>query len=343
MSTLAQTLLIQLADGQFHSGTALGQSAGRSRTAVWKSIQTLKQNGVPIYSVHGKGYRLPEPVELLNRSMILAELADLARGKVVSKKLQQLDVFYDIESTNAYLLNIAKTDDNSVRACLAEQQNAGRGRRGKRWVSPFGGNIYLSLLWQVNAGASQLGGLSLAIAVAVMRALHMIGLDNASVKWPNDILVNGQKLAGILLELSGEATGPCTVVIGIGLNVRTGGSEMAGIDQAWTDLETELGKTISRNVLAAQLLYQMIDVIDEFEAKGLRPFMKEWAAWDAFADCEVVLNLPQGNVHGIARGIDENGALLLVTEEGVQRYHSGEVSMRAMSPNGRAARGCSSQ
>ena len=343
MSSLAQTLLIQLADGQFHSGTALGRQAGRTRTAVWKSIQILKQNGLPIYSVRGKGYRLAEPVELLSRSKILAELDSIGDKNVATKYLQQLDVFYDIESTNAYLLNIAKEDDYSARACLAEQQNAGRGRRGRRWVSPFGGNIYLSLLWRFTAGASQLGGLSLAIAVAVIRALRAIGFDDARVKWPNDILISGQKLAGILLELSGEAAGPCAVVIGIGLNVRAAGAEMAAVDQAWTDLETELGKKVSRNLLTAQLLYQVILAVQEFESEGLRPFMKEWAACDAFADCEVIMNLPQGNVHGIARGIDESGALLLVTEDGVHRYHSGEVSMRALTPKGHALKECATK
>ena len=328
MCSLAQTLLIELADGYFHSGTDLGQKACRTRTAVWKTIQTLKQNGLPIYSVRGKGYRLANPIELLNRTIILHELDGLigrSEGNAAFKHLQQLDVFYDIESTNAYLLNGAKKEDFSAHACLAEQQNAGRGRRGKRWISPFGGNIYLSLLWQVTAGAAQLGGLSLAVAVAVIRALRATGLDSAGVKWPNDILVKGQTLAGILLELSGEAAGPCAVVIGLGLNVHTVADEMSDVDQAWTDLETVLGKTVSRNLLAAQLLYQIIGAVQEFESKGLQPFMQEWADCDEFADCEVVLNLPQGSVHGIARGIDESGALLLVTEDGVQRFHSGEV------------------
>lgn len=330
MNSLAQVLLIQLADGQFHSGTTLGQQTGRSRSAVWKAVQTLQEDGLPIFSVRGKGYRLAEPVELLDRAIILTELNKLAGMEATRKYLQRLDIFHDIESTNAYLLEAEKNDGSYVHACLAEQQNAGRGRRGRRWVSPFGGNIYLSLLWQVNAGASQLGGLSLAIAVAVIRALRAVGLDGAGIKWPNDILVKGKKLAGILLELSGESAGPCAVVIGLGLNVRATGPEMAEVDQAWTDVESELEGAVSRNQLAAQLLYQMINAVREFEVQGLQPFMREWASFDEFSDCEVVLKMPQGDVNGIARGIDENGALLLVTENGVQRYHSGEVSMRAV-------------
>jgi BirA family biotin operon repressor/biotin-[acetyl-CoA-carboxylase] ligase len=292
-------------------------------------VQTLQKSGLPIYSVRGKGYRLAEPIELLNKSLILTDLAEIGGVEGAGQYLQHLDVFHDIESTNAYLLNLAKNGEQSVRACLAELQTAGRGRRGRRWVSPFGGNLYLSLLWQFDSGASQLGGLSLAVAVAVIRTLQEVGLTSAGVKWPNDILVKGRKLAGILLEISGEAVGPCSVVIGIGLNVRTPVPEMADVDQAWTDLESELGKRVSRNHLAAQLLAHLMNAVREFETQGLRAFVKEWAASDVFADSEVTLELPHGKVQGIARGIDENGALLVVTKDGVQRFHSGEVSLRA--------------
>lgn len=335
MNALEQTLILQLADGQFHSGTALGQLAGCTRTAVWKAIRSLQQNGLSIYSVRGKGYRLAEALELLNREQILALLDEIAERNKAPEYLQQLDVFHNIESTNAYLLDVAKKSPQTAHACLAEQQTAGRGRRGRHWVSPFGGNLYFSLLWQFSAGASQLGGLSLAVAVAIMRALAALGLRSAGVKWPNDILVNGKKLAGILLEVSGEAAGPCAVVIGVGLNVRGGGQAMAVLDQPWTDLETELGQSVPRNHLASQLICHLIDVLREFETGGLSPFLKEWLSYDVFADSEVVLNSAQGNIHGIARGVDETGALILVTTEGVQRYHSGEVSLRALPARGR--------
>jgi BirA family biotin operon repressor/biotin-[acetyl-CoA-carboxylase] ligase len=329
MNSLTHSVLMHLADGQFHSGTALGKRAGRTRTAVWKAVQSLQQNGLPIYSVRGKGYRLAEPIELLDGPLILSVLDEIEGVGKAAHYLQRLDVFHNIESTNAYLLNHAKNGGHTVRACLAELQTAGRGRRGRRWISPFGGNLYLSLLWHFDSGASQLGGLSLAVAVAVMRTLRNIGLSTAGVKWPNDILIKGQKLAGILLEISGEAAGPCAVVIGIGLNVRSSGSLRADVDQAWTDLESELGRTVSRNHLVAQLLGQLINAVREFEAQGLQAFVKEWSAHDVFSDREVTLLLPQGKVNGIARGIDENGALMVVTKDGVQRYHSGEVSLRA--------------
>lgn len=327
--TLAQTLLTLLADGEFHSGPALGQSAGCTRTAVWKAIQSLQNTGLEIYSVRGKGYRLARPVELLEREKVIAALDAQTRKAVV-----QLDVFHEIDSTNAYLLEAAKQGDASNRVCMAEYQRAGRGRRGRQWVSPLGGNLYLSLLWRFQGGATALGGLSLAMAVAVMRTLRDVGLSSARLKWPNDILVDGHKLAGILLELSGEATGPCAVVVGLGLNVRTPATEMSAVTQPWTDLESALGKTVSRNALAARLLCRMVSAAESFERNGLAPFMSEWSEWDALAGNEITLELPTGPLRGVARGVDETGALLLARDGELLRYHSGEVSVRRATAQG---------
>lgn len=326
---LSHTLLMHLADGEFHSGTALGQSAGCSRTAVWKAIQSLQDSGLEIYSVRGKGYRLAHPVELLRRESILAGLDDITQ-----KTLQQLEVIHEIDSTNAYLLEVAKQGDVANRVCIAECQRAGRGRRGRQWVSPLGGNLYLSLLWRFQAGATSLGGLSLAMAVAVMRTLRDVGLNSAQLKWPNDILVKGHKLAGILLELSGEASGPCTVVVGLGLNVRTPAAVMSSVADPWIDLESVLGKTVSRNELVARLLCRMVSAVEDFECNGLAPFMAEWSDWDALAGNEITLHLPNGSLQGVARGVDENGALLVAREGELQRHHSGEVSVRLAPASG---------
>ncbi|NOX92538.1 MAG: bifunctional biotin--[acetyl-CoA-carboxylase] ligase/biotin operon repressor BirA [Gammaproteobacteria bacterium] len=321
--SFAQTVLALLADGEFHSGPALGQATGRTRTAVWKAIQVLQKTGLEIYCVRGRGYRLAQPVELLNRERILATL-DAGTQQAV----QQLDVYHEIDSTNARLLEVARQGRGSGHICIAECQRVGRGRRGRQWVSPPGGNLYLSLLWRFHAGATALGGLSLAMAVAVMRALREIGLNSAQLKWPNDILVDGQKLAGILLELAGEATGPCAVVVGVGLNIRTPAAEMLAVEQPWTDLESALGKTVLRNELAASLLNHLLCAIADFERQGLAPFMAEWAQRDILADNEITLDLPTGPLQGVARGVDENGALLLARNGELQRHHSGEVSVR---------------
>lgn len=326
MNEISQTLLTLLADGHFHSGTKLGGQIGRTRTAVWKAIQSLQSEGIDIYSIRGKGYRLAAPIELLDKESILSGLTGKARGY-----LQNMEVHFEVDSTNARLMEISKNHHATGYACLAERQQAGRGRRGRQWISPFGGNIYCSLLWRFPMGAAQLGGLSLAMAVAVIRALNDIGFEDADVKWPNDILVDGCKLAGILLELSGETAGPCSVVVGVGLNVRAAHQEMAAVDQPWTDLETHMNRVVARNKLAGILLGHLLSAASAYETSGLAPFLAEWQARDVYVGREVVLHQPQGQTHGVMRGVDENGALLLSNNGELQRFHSGEVSVRLSS------------
>lgn len=321
---LSSTLLSILADGNFHSGTALGRATGRTRSAIWKAIHTLQSMNIDIYSVRGKGYRLTEPVELLDHDKIFSGLDGIVRSN-----LMQLEVLFEVDSTNAHLLELARQGNISGMVCLAEQQRAGKGRRGRRWVSPFGGNLYLSLLWRFPSGAAQISGLSLAIAVAVIRALRSAGLGTAGVKWPNDIVVSGRKLAGILLEMAGEASGPCSVVIGVGLNIRSN-STMATIDQPWTDLGSELGRSIARNELAAKLINYLFNAVGVFERDGLAPFLNEWREMDVYEGKEVELLLPDKQLRGIARGVDETGALLLSQGSEVKRYQSGEVSLRVI-------------
>ena len=323
--TLAHTLLSVLADGRFHSGTSLGERTAKSRTAIWKAIQLLQQQGVEIFSVRGKGYRLQAPLELLEANDILKRMPAELRSALTG-----VDTFFQVDSTNAYLLAKARRGETSAQACLAEQQTAGRGRRGRDWVSPFGGNLYLSLLWPFAADVSRLGGLSLVMAIAVIRALRDCGLDTAKVKWPNDILVDNKKLAGILLEVAGEAEGPCSVVIGVGLNVRLPEKYMEHVDQRWTDLETEMTTPVSRNQLASRLLVQMITALQQFESQGLTAFAAEWQSYDAYASREVELHLVTGKRQGVVCGIDETGALLLSVDGHVQSFHSGEVSLRAV-------------
>jgi BirA family biotin operon repressor/biotin-[acetyl-CoA-carboxylase] ligase len=322
-TTLPHIVLTCLADGHFHSGTQLGRQAGCSRSAVWKAIQVLQSAGLEVFSVRGKGYRLAAPLELLDTDAICAVLAPVQRDI-----LQELEVFFDINSTNAYLLERARQGAPGGCACLAEYQQAGRGRRGRHWVSPFGGNLYFSLLWRFGSGAAQLGGLSLAVAVVVVRVLRQLGLDRVDLKWPNDILVDGRKLVGILLEVAGEATGPCAVVVGIGLNVSVSVAAMSAVDQPWTDLETALGRSVSRNWLVGRLLGVLLSALCEFEQRGLASFLGEWQARDVFAGRRVVLQLPDGEVCGMARGVDQDGALLLARNGELHRYHSGEVSLR---------------
>lgn len=318
-------LLNILADSRFHSGEKLGQQLGISRTAVWKHIQALQQLGIDCYSVSGKGYRLAKPIELLEQQSILDAMHDAGR-----KLVSQIELHPEIPSTNRYLMDHLGPTMISGHACLVERQTAGRGRRGRPWVSPFARNIYLSYYWRFDISPERLSGLGLAVGVGVIRALNQLGIESAKLKWPNDILWQGRKLAGILLEMSGEMAGPYHVVVGVGLNVNMSDGD-AEIDQPWVDLNEIKGEIVSRNRVAGVLLSQLMQVTSEFQQHGLSPFMEEWAAADAFAGQAVLIHMADQQIPGEARGIDASGAILVETEAGLRRFHSGEVSLRPWS------------
>lgn len=317
-------LLRLLSDGRFHSGQALGSTLGITRAAVWKQLRSLAERGIEVHAVRGKGYRLAEPLELLDPELIMKCLDATSRTL-----LREFELHSEIDSTNRHLMRRLSNGPATGHVCIAESQYAGRGRRGRQWVSPLGCNIYLSVLWRFPEGVARLSGLSLAMAVAVLRTLREAGLDGVGVKWPNDIVWRRRKLAGILLEMSGESDGPCHVIIGVGLNVRMPPGAAADIDQAWVDLKT-IQTTVSRNHVAGALIRQLLLALSTFEEEGLVPFRDEWLASDALADAPVVLQFPSGEVRGVARGIDDIGALLLEVDGALRRYQSGEVSLRAL-------------
>ncbi|WP_455201908.1 bifunctional biotin--[acetyl-CoA-carboxylase] ligase/biotin operon repressor BirA [Kaarinaea lacus] len=322
----AQILAI-LADGQFHSGQELADHMGLSRSGVWKQIQNLQVKGVEVYAVQGKGYRLSQPVELLSKEQIQNEIA--AR---ITDFSGDISVLWETESTNQYLTQSSAKAAVSGMTCLAEWQSAGRGRRGRSWVSPLGGNIYLSQLWRFNSGPAQLSGLSLAAAVAVVKVIHQFGATGAGLKWPNDILIDGQKLAGILLEINGESNGPSNVIVGIGINVRLPESSLQEIDQPVTSLEAVLGHKIQRNQFVAKLVCELFEVYQEFNERGFSSFIDQWLDLDVYLNQKVNLNLPTGNISGINRGVDSSGALQVEHGGQVYCYQSGELSLRA-APN----------
>ena len=244
-------------------------------------------------------------------------------------RLASVDTFLEIDSTNTWLRQRALEGAPSGSVCVAEMQSAGRGRRNRHWVSPFAASLYLSLLWRSSAGAAELGGLSLAAGVAIVRSLRVFGIDTAGLKWPNDVLVDGAKLAGILIDVIGESTGPCSVIIGIGINVAMPETAAVQIDQNWTDLRRLTGReTISRNRLASAVLDHTVAALEEFERSGLQPFLEEWSRHDVIQDRQVSLRLPNEVIQGRACGIDAGGALLVDTASGRRRFASGEVSLR---------------
>jgi len=317
-------LIAILSQGGFHSGEELGAKLGISRTAIWKAIKKLSEYGLDIHSVRGKGYRLSHAIELLDTDRILNET-----GEKLQPRIAEANVFLKVPSTNAYLMAQSCPEAEKAYVCFAEMQTEGRGRRGRQWVSPFGGNLYLSILWQFSADPQMLSGLGLALSVAIVRALDELGASDIGLKWPNDVLWDKRKLAGILVEMVAESTGPCRVVMGVGLNINFEAAEARQIDQPWVDLKTILGRTPSRNKVAGIVLRHLLNVIMLYEQKGLAPFVDEWRSHDAYKGQQVEILMHKNNISGICEGIDNMGALQLRSDNGpVQKFTSGEISLR---------------
>jgi BirA family biotin operon repressor/biotin-[acetyl-CoA-carboxylase] ligase len=316
-------LLRLLSAGEFVSGQQIADTLGVSRTAVWKQLNRLGELGLELESVKGRGYRIPGGLDLLDRDAVLAAMDNEARAL-----LRELDLRDSVGSTNAEAMARVAAGAGSGYVCTAEQQQAGRGRRGRSWISPFGRNLYLSVVWEYSQGAAALEGLSLACGVAVARALATCDVPPVQLKWPNDILHDGAKLGGILLEMTGDAAGVCQVVVGIGLNVNMPRAE--GIDQAWTDLARVCDeRPPSRSMLLGVLLTELLPLLSTFEASGFAPWREAWCALDAFADAPVVLHSGDKQLAGTARGVDARGALQLETAAaGIQSVFGGELSMR---------------
>ena len=331
MSGTQDLILDILKDGNFHSGESLGEALGCSRTAVWKQLQKLEILGLDIESIKGTGYRVAGGFELLEPQLIKSKLTEMAVAE-----LGDLEVFKSIDSTNKYAREKAEQAPVSGSVVLAEQQSAGRGRRGKTWVSPFAANIYLSIVWDFEQGAQALEGLSLAVGVAVKRALNAQGVNGVQLKWPNDIYVEGQKLGGILLEMIGDPAGQCSVIVGVGINVAMPETQGSDIDQEWTDIRSQLQKypdgenqRPSRNKLAASLISEIVMLLRDFQAQGFSMYRDEWQAADAFFGQEAVISTPKQSITGIVKGVDQNGALRLQLENGkIETFIGGELSLR---------------
>lgn len=326
ISPKLKQLLHVLADGQFHSGTELAGLLGVSRSAVWKHLSALSEFGVELLAVSGKGYRLHRPLQLLD-----AQLIDQYLESWVRPLLAELEIHDQIHSTNTYLLEKARQGADIGSVCLAERQTAGKGRRGRHWVSPFGHNIYLSILWRFQGGPAAITGLSLAMGVAVIRALRGVGISDVGLKWPNDIYWRQRKLAGILIEVSGETSGPCHAVMGLGLNVYLPAHEGEGIEQDWVDLHGILAESIhgKRNGLVGELLNQLLPVLAEYETRSLGHYLEEWRGYDCMQGKQVDIFMHQQTFSGVVAGIDDQGLLLLELADGqIRAFASGEVSFR---------------
>ena len=324
MSKLQDNILAVLNDGAIHSGEALGLALGVSRTAVWKQLQKLYAIGLPLESVKGNGYRLARGFELLSAADISAQLKALH-----GQKPRQIEVFHSLDSTNTFVREQMATRAYAGSVVFAESQTAGRGRRGKEWLSPYGASIYMSVLWDFEQGAQALEGLSLGVGVAVRRAILELGLADISLKWPNDIYMGGKKLGGILLEMIGDPAGQCSVVIGVGINVSMPAGTGQNIDQPWTDLSSESSAPISRNTLAAGLIDQIFTLLADFETVGFAAYRDEWQSADVYHGLECSISTPRESVSGVVLGVDDGGAVRMRLDDGtIQRFIGGELSLR---------------
>ncbi|MGE1176161.1 bifunctional biotin--[acetyl-CoA-carboxylase] ligase/biotin operon repressor BirA [Pseudomonas sp. BW7P1] len=309
-------LLNLLKDGRFHSGQTLGVALGISRSAVWKQLQHLEAElGLTIHKVRGRGYQLASPLTLLDLPRIEANLV----GWPIS-------LFDSIDSTNAEALRAIDRGQAAPFLVLAERQIAGRGRRGRKWVSPFAENLYYSLVLRIDGGMRQLEGLSLVVGLAVMQTLRSVGVSGAGLKWPNDVLVGRKKIAGILLELVGDPADVCHVVMGVGINVNMQSADE--VDQQWTSIRLESGRNCDRNNLVVGLSKQLQLYLQRHQSGGFTSLRAEWEANHLWQAQSVELTAGAAQVNGVVLGIDNQGALRLKVDGVEKVFSGGELSLR---------------
>lgn len=318
-------IIAQLADGRFHSGESLARRLGVSRTAVWKHLQAIgEEYQLEIHAVRGRGYRLVRPVELLRLAAIETAIAPSQRSALAA-----IEIFDSLRSTSRFLAEGIGDWGVGARVCLAEQQTAGRGRRGRRWVSPYGANLYLSLYWTFDLAMSELNGLSLACGLAVVRALERLGLSGCALKWPNDVHLGGRKLGGVLVEVFGATSGPVSAIMGVGVNYDMPPAAGHEIDQDWTDVRRCAGDVeVARNRLAALVIDEMVKMAVLFQREGWPAFRADWNDYDAYVGREVEVHTDKSRESGIYQGVDADGGLLLRQGRRTAVFHAGDVSLR---------------
>jgi BirA family biotin operon repressor/biotin-[acetyl-CoA-carboxylase] ligase len=322
-------LLAMLATGEFYSGEKLAKRLRISRGGVWKLIRTLQAMGINIESVPRQGYRLPRAVDLLDRNAILAEMSPEMRERVTP-----LEVLLTVDSTNRYVSEHAANPPGTTHVCVAEVQNAGRGRRGRSWVAPFGSGICMSMSWQFVEAPPAFSALSLAVGVAAVRAFGRLGVEGVGLKWPNDLIWQQRKLGGILIEMRGESAGPAQVVIGLGINMRMPAPVRLMLAEQQAALIADVPeimreRTPTRNALIAMLAEEITKMLQTFGQRGFEPFADEWRRLDTLADAQVKVMSGTETAFGRARGVEIDGTLLVDVDGVLRRFASGEVSLRA--------------
>ena len=327
MLPLTLPILRLLSDGEFYSGEALAVQLGVSRVSIWNALQNIDALGVELYKVRGRGYQTPIPIEWYEYTKIEPHLGEQA-------SLLQLQILDVVESTNSLLLRSIVQDESHGQCLVAEIQTHGRGRRGRSWQGALGGSLTFSLLWQFNIGVSQLSGLSLTVGVALARALRELGVPNIQLKWPNDVLHSYHKLGGVLIEVQGDALGPSTTVVGVGLNYRLNAHVKNRIDQATIDLCSIKADMASRNQVLGVALRHLAEVLSIFTRQGFCALRQEWLKLHAYQNKRVALRMPDNSeILGVVRDVSEEGMLILETASGERRFGSGEISLRPINNN----------
>jgi BirA family biotin operon repressor/biotin-[acetyl-CoA-carboxylase] ligase len=335
-SSIRTDVIELLADGELHSGADLARRMQCSRTAIWKRLQQLQEFDLEVEAMPGRGYRLSRTIELLDRDAICQGFsADVAAA------VEALELHAVTESTNAVLNAGTPASPDRMRVALAEYQTGGRGRRGRRWVSPFGSGLCLSVGWMFPLTPPNLPALSLAVGVAVHRALSGWCPAGIGLKWPNDIVAGDRKLGGMLIDAQGESGGPINVVIGIGINIDT----VAGIADRF-DTDDSLGpvclrdlaggRNVSRNAVTAEIVNALFSVLREFQATGFQSMAEDWRQRDAMCGREVCLRIGERSQSGTAVGIDDSGALLFDDGKNVTAVLAGDVTLRRAAQGERA-------
>ena len=323
MNELTFPILRLLADGKFHSGETIAQQLKVSRATVWNALQHAEKLGIEIFSVRGRGYKLPQPVTLLDEQAIRNAIG-------TQSTLLKLELHDHLDSTNTYLMKKLSAGLTHASCVATNLQTNGRGRRGRTWQAGLGASLTFSVLWRFQCGAAGLSGLSLAVGIALNRALHTFGITQAKLKWPNDVLIGREKLAGILIELQGDMEGPSVAVIGVGINLKLPASIKQHIDQPATDLASATQSPVNPNALLGELLKHLTEVLSTFEQRGFASVRDEWTQHHAYHQQTVKMLHPNGTeTIGTVINVAEDGNLLVSTALGEQRFSSGEISLRA--------------
>ncbi|MCY7294775.1 bifunctional biotin--[acetyl-CoA-carboxylase] ligase/biotin operon repressor BirA [Alteromonas sp. a30] len=327
-STIRNDILERLIGGNFCSGETLGRTLGVSRAAISKHIKALQELGLDIYSVTGKGYRLAHEIHLFDKERLLTELPNY--------RPEQIHLLPVVDSTNDYLKQLLQTEQEVVPGtlCIAEAQTAGRGRQGKRWVSPFGCSLYCSFYWPFDGGFQAVSGLSLAVGLALVSALEGFGAKQLGLKWPNDIYHDNKKVAGILVDVDGQMHGSCHCIIGFGVNLVLP-NNIDEISQPWSDLRQIVGHVPDKNALAVAMIQQLNKTMLQFQHDGLKSFIDKWNDYDIYKEQEVALIMGENRIYGVAKGIDQTGAIRLAIKDDtgqtvVRSFFGGEISVRAV-------------